>query len=110
MEAQRCLKEGLRGLGELAFYNAGFSPSSIEQLKPLMALCREADLPVLIHTNEPVGHVDPGKSPMTLVEKSTGSFKLFGNKIVLAHWGGGLFFFSSPAQKGSKNRPEKCLY
>ncbi len=92
-EARRCLKEGLSGLGELAFYDSGFSPAALAQLKPLMDLCREADLPVLIHTNEPVGHVYPGKSPMTLKELY-GLIRTFPeNKIVLAHWGGGLFFF-----------------
>jgi len=92
-EARRCLKEGLCGLGELAFYNTGFTPSIIEQLQPLMALCREADVPALIHTNEPVGHLYPGKSPMTLAEIYRLIQAFPANKIVLAHWGGGLFFF-----------------
>ena len=92
-EARRCLKEGLCGLGELAFYNTGFTPSIIGQLQPIMALCKEADAPVLIHTNEPVGHVYPGKSPMTLVEIYRLVQAFPANKIVLAHWGGGLFFY-----------------
>jgi predicted TIM-barrel fold metal-dependent hydrolase len=93
MEANRCLKEGLCGLGELAFYNTGFTLSIIEHLRPLMALCREADVPVLIHTNEPVGHIYPGKSPMTVVEIYRLIQAFPENNIVLAHWGGGLFFF-----------------
>jgi len=92
-EAERCLKDGLSGLGELAFYDSGFTRASLEQLTPLMALCREADLPVLIHTNEPVGHSYPGKSPMTLRELYRLIRTFPENKIVLAHWGGGLFFF-----------------
>lgn len=92
-EARRCLKAGLSGLGELAFYNAGFTPSIIEQLQPMMALCREADVPMLAHTNEPVGHYYPGKSPMTLNEIYRFVQAFPENKIVLAHWGGGLFFF-----------------
>lgn len=92
-EARRCLKEGLCGLGELAFYNCGFTPAIIKRLQPLMALCREADMPVLFHANEPVGHVYPGKSPMTLVEIYRLIQAFPENKIVLAHWGGGLFFF-----------------
>lgn len=92
-EAERCLKEGLSGLGELAFYDSGFSPKAVEQLSPLMALCREADLPVLIHTNEPVGHSYPGKSPMTLGELYRLIQTFPDNKIVLAHWGGGIFFY-----------------
>jgi predicted TIM-barrel fold metal-dependent hydrolase len=92
-EARRCLAAGLSGLGELAFYDCGFTPKSLEQLAPLMALCREADLPVLIHTNEPVGHSYPGKSPMTLGELYRLVRTFPDNKIVLAHWGGGIFFF-----------------
>jgi len=93
MEARRCLKEGLCGLGELAFYGTGFTPSIIERLQPLMTLCREADVPALIHTNEPVGHIYPGKAPMTLVEIYRLVQAFPANKIVLAHWGGGLFLF-----------------
>ncbi len=92
-EARRCLEEGLCGLGELAFYNTGFTPAIIDQLQPLMSLCEEADVPVLIHTNEPVGHLYPGKAPMTLVEIYRLIQAFPENKIVLAHWGGGLFFF-----------------
>ena len=92
-EARRCLKEGLCGLGELAFYDTGFTPAILEQLQPLMALCREADVPVLIHTNEPVGHAYPGKSPVTLAEIYRLIQAFPANKIVLAHWGGGLFLF-----------------
>lgn len=92
-EAERCLKAGLSGLGELAFYDAGFTPATLEQMAPLMALCRDADLPVLIHTNEPVGHSYPGKSPMTLRELYRLIRTFPDNKIVLAHWGGGIFFY-----------------
>jgi predicted TIM-barrel fold metal-dependent hydrolase len=92
-EVERCLKGGLSGVGELAFYESGFTRDSIEQLAPLLALCREADLPVLIHTNEPVGHAYPGKSPMTLGELYRLVQAFPDNKIVLAHWGGGLFFY-----------------
>ena len=92
-EAERCLKAGLSGLGELAFYDSDFTRETLHQMAPLMALCREADLPVLIHTNEPVGHSYPGKSPMTLGKLYRFIRTFPGNKIVLAHWGGGIFFF-----------------
>jgi len=92
-EARRCLAAGLGGLGELAFYDSGFTPEVLEKLSPIMALCREVGLPVLIHTNEPVGHAYPGKSPMTLKELYALVRMFPENKIVLAHWGGGLFFY-----------------
>ena len=92
-EAERCLEAGMSGLGELAFYDSGFTPKALDQLAPLMALCHGADLPVLIHTNEPVGHSYPGKSPMTLRELYQLIRTFPDNKIVLAHWGGGIFFY-----------------
>ncbi len=92
-EARRCLDNGLCGLGELAFYDMDFTPAVLERLRPLMGLCREADLPVLIHTNEPVGHSYPGKSPISLKQLYDMVRAFPENRIVLAHWGGGIFFY-----------------
>ena len=92
-EVARCLKAGLKGVGELAVYDRDFTPSLISAFEPVMTLCREADLPVLIHTNEPVGAAYPGKSPMTLRNLYRFIQAFPDNKLVLAHWGGGLFFF-----------------
>jgi predicted TIM-barrel fold metal-dependent hydrolase len=93
-EAERCLAGGLAGIGELAFYRSGIDESVLEQLAPVMGMCAERGLPVLIHTNEPVGHDYHGKTPITL-SQIYGLIKRFAdNKIVLAHWGGGLFFYA----------------
>ena len=62
-EAERCLNRGLSGLGELAFYGSELTPALLTRMDPLMSLCREKDLPVLMHTNEPVGHLYPGQIP-----------------------------------------------
>jgi predicted TIM-barrel fold metal-dependent hydrolase len=59
-----------------------------------MEICRVLDLPVLIHTNEPIGHAYPGKTPNTLAQIYRLTCAFSRNKIILAHWGGGLFFFS----------------
>jgi uncharacterized protein len=94
-ETHRCLqKGGLSGIGELAFYQFGIENSSLPRLEPVMEICRTLNFPVIIHTNEPIGHVYPGKTPNTLAQiyQLIGAFPQ--NKIVLAHWGGGLFFFS----------------
>ncbi|MBC8392151.1 MAG: amidohydrolase [Deltaproteobacteria bacterium] len=93
-ELERCLKGGLSGLGELAFYESGIDPASLDRLAPLMEICRDFDVPVLIHTNEPVGHTYPGKSPNTLMQIYTLVKRFSENKIVLAHWGGGIFLYS----------------
>ena len=91
-EAERSLAMGLHGLGELAFYDCDVDPDS---LGPLCDLAAEADVPLLLHTNEPVGHQYPGKAPMTLAAL----YKLVtshpATKLVLAHMGGGLFFFAA---------------
>ena len=93
-EAERCLAGGLCGIGELAFYRSGIDDFALEQLEPVMAMCADRNLPVLIHTNEPVGHDYHGKTPITL-SQIYGLIKRFAdNKIVLAHWGGGLFFYA----------------
>ncbi len=94
-ETLRCLKEtGLSGIGELAFYQTGIDKVSLAKLEPVMEICRNRNLPVLIHTNEPIGHQYPGKTPNTLAQIYQLVVTFPKNKIVLAHWGGGLFFFS----------------
>ncbi|MBL7181393.1 MAG: amidohydrolase family protein [Pseudomonadota bacterium] len=93
-EALRCLEAGLCGIGELAFYQSGIEDNALEKLAPLMEICRDKDFPVLIHTNEPVGHLYPGKTPNTLRQIYNLIKRYQENTIVLAHWGGGIFFFN----------------
>ena len=93
-ETERCLASGLAGVGELAFYQAGIDDEAIAALAPIMALCRERGRIALIHTNEPVGHLYPGKSPNTLVQIYRMVMAFPENRIVLAHWGAGIFFYN----------------
>ena len=93
-ETERCLGAGLHGVGELAFYTSGIDETCISALEPVMALCRDHDRLILIHTNEPVGHQYPGKSPNTLAQIYRMIQTFPENKIVLAHWGGGIFFYN----------------
>ncbi len=92
-EADRCITAGVSGIGELAFYHNGIDESALDRLAPIMELCAGRDLPVLIHTNEPVGHNYHGKTPITMAQIYRLIKRFPGNKIVLAHWGGGIFFF-----------------
>ncbi len=93
-ETLRCVEAGLSGVGELASYTKPIDRNLIEKLTPLMNLCAKMDLPILFHANEPVGHNYPGKAPDSL----SGIYQIISsfphNIIVLAHWGGGLFFYS----------------
>jgi len=93
-EIERCLAGGLSGVGELAFYRSGIDEEAIDRLAPVMEICRAGDYPILIHTNEPVGHVYPGKTPNTLKQIYDLVRRFPGNRIVLAHWGGGLFLYN----------------
>lgn len=93
-EVERCLGAGLSGVGELAFYQSGIDPGSVDRLEPIMALCKEKDAPIMIHTNEPVGHSYPGKTPNTLAQIYSVAKRFPDNKIIFAHWGGGLFFYA----------------
>ena len=92
-EVERCLNAGLSGIGELAFYTSDINEETIRHLQPIMRMAQMSNKPVMIHTNEPVGHLYPGKTPLSV--KSIYHFvQCFpNNKIILAHWGGGVFFY-----------------
>jgi predicted TIM-barrel fold metal-dependent hydrolase len=93
-EAQRCIAQGHKGLGELALYE-GLDDAGAAILSPFLQLCREAGVCALIHANEPVGHSYHGKADMDL----GALYRLIrdnpGTKVILAHMGGGLFFYET---------------
>ena len=64
-----------------------------ELFRPLARLAADWDVPLLLHTNEPVGHPYPGKErlpPWDLYELIQAFPK---TKFILAHWGGGLWWY-----------------
>ena len=94
-ETQRCIDAGLSGAGELAFYLSGIDKEALSFLEPVMAVLKENHhLPCMIHTNEPVGHPYPGKTPITLEQIYTLAKTFPDNRIILAHWGGGILFYN----------------
>ena len=93
-ELERCLRAGLCGVGELAFYTSTISEDTIKAFLPIAETAQKYDVPILLHTNESVGHHYPGKTPMTLKEIYDFLQSFPDNKIILAHWGGGIFFYS----------------
>jgi predicted TIM-barrel fold metal-dependent hydrolase len=97
-EAERVLAAGAAGLGELARYHNDLGTEMI----PLARLCAEADKPLMLHTNEPVGQTYPGKSPMTL----RGLYDLVkacpDTRFQLAHLGGGIFFYELLKQEAAQ--------
>ena len=92
-EAERCINLGMKGIGELAPYPPAVALYEIDSLKPICEILKKADLPLMLHSNEMVGHSYPGKCNTTL--KSIYDFiRAFpGVRIILAHWGGGFFFY-----------------
>ncbi len=102
-ETKRCIDAGLSGVGELAFYLSGIDEDAISLLRPVMDICMESgNLPVSIHTNEPVGHQYPGKTPVSMsqIYKLAAAFPE--NRIVLAHLGGGMFFYNLLKKEAKK--------
>ncbi len=93
-ETERCLRSGLSGMGELAFYCNDLDCTSLEGLAPIMALCKDYNRPLMLHTNEPVGHRYPGKTENTLAQIYALVRRFEQNRIILAHWGAGLFFYN----------------
>lgn len=84
---------GLAGIGELAFYTSGFSEESSLFLRHVLEAAAEEALPVCIHVNEPVGHTYAGKYDPQLGRLYT-VLKAFRElRVVLSHWGGGLFMY-----------------
>lgn len=94
MEAERCLELGLSGVGELALYNSGIFAKDSVSFRDIMEICSQRDVPLLLHTNEPVGHQYPGKNATNLnhIYNFLKGYPL--NRIILAHWGAGLFFYA----------------
>ncbi len=91
-EARRCAAAGAAGIGELNPYAQGFSLDSPAFLR-LAETCIDLNLPVLLHINEPVGRFYPGKAVTPLVQYYELAARYPELTIILAHWGGGLFFY-----------------
>jgi len=94
-EIERCCKQGLAGAGELFPQGQGFDPANEKETTEITRACMELDIPLLLHANEPVGHFYPGKTDVTLKQLESFVTNNPALKIILAHWGGGLFFYET---------------
>ncbi len=93
-EVERCAAKGVRGIGEVHSYAQGFKLNDVEVMGPVMKVAQQHDLIVLTHSSEPVGHVYAGKGTVT-PDELCGFIESFPKaRIVCAHWGGGLPFYS----------------
>ena len=92
-EAERCFRGGARGLGELALYSGENLDRAAENFSDVAQICRERRGILLVHANEPVGHVYPGKASAGLDYYYSLAKLAAGVPLVFGHWGGGLCFF-----------------
>jgi len=92
-ELDRSLNSGAKGVGEVAFYRDEMAPQDIYSMKPILTRMEKRGIPLLLHTNETIGHSYPGKG-RTPLERFYELIRSFPNlAIILAHWGGGLPFY-----------------
>ena len=92
-EAERCIASGSHGFGEVHLSEQRMAGKPFDFLKPYMSMLLTEEFPLVVHSSEPVGHLYKGKgqtNPQEL-EKLVQFFP--NNKMVLAHWGGGLLFY-----------------
>jgi len=103
-EIHRVIDGGMKGIGEVAHY-AG---EEMIWARPLAKLADEIGVPLLIHTSEEIGHHYPGKGLHGLrsLYEFIGTFP--GTTVILAHWGGGLFFYELMPEVASTTR--RVLY
>ena len=92
-ELIRCREMGLAGVGEVIPAAVHTDISDQEQVGAFTAVCRELDMPILMHTNELVGHYYPGKGKMGPEQAYRFAINNPENRIIFAHWGGGLFCY-----------------
>jgi predicted TIM-barrel fold metal-dependent hydrolase len=103
-EISRCYDAGLRGIGELYPEGQGFALDDPKETRALVGACIERTIPVMIHTNEPVGHHYIGKNdiPLKKIERFIENSQNL--RVVLAHWGGGLLLYEAMPELRKKFR------
>jgi predicted TIM-barrel fold metal-dependent hydrolase len=94
-EIDRCHKAGLEGIGELYPDGQSFNIDEKKETITLTDACLERDLPIILHVNEPVGHHYIGKNDIPLKKVERFIENAQGVKVVLAHWGGGIFLYEA---------------
>jgi predicted TIM-barrel fold metal-dependent hydrolase len=93
MELDRRIKQGAKGVGEIAFYDREMTDQDIEANGPIFKEMERQNIPLLLHANEHLGHSYPGKgrTPIEVFYRFALAFPSL--RILLAHWGGGLPFY-----------------
>ena len=91
-EIEYCSDNGLRGIGEIRP-----SPQLLENIdliRPIINSLIERNMILCTHSSEPVGHMYPGKGDISPEVLYPFIFAFPELKLICAHWGGGLPFYS----------------
>ncbi|MFC1973739.1 amidohydrolase family protein [Chloroflexota bacterium] len=93
-EIERCVRGGVRGIGELRSDIQGFDLGDKDLMEPIVQIAKEHHLIILSHASEPVGHSYQGKGAITpdVLYRFVTNFPDL--PLVFAHWGGGLPFYA----------------
>ncbi|MEW5718207.1 MAG: amidohydrolase family protein [Chloroflexota bacterium] len=91
-EFRRCIENGMAGAGELNADGQNFRLDDPGFLN-LARAAVELRAPIMLHTNESVGHNYPGKGQLPLAAIYALVKTLPDLRLVLAHWGGGYPFY-----------------
>lgn len=91
-ELKRCVDGGLVGVGELNPYAQGYQLDDPDFLR-LVEQCIRYNLPLNLHVSEEIGPYYVGKSTTPLRHYYELACRYPELKLILAHWGGGLFFY-----------------
>ncbi|MGD0353562.1 MAG: amidohydrolase family protein [Dehalococcoidia bacterium] len=93
-ELERCARNGAKGVGEMRPDVQGFDFKDSSVMKPIIEAVMKHGLIFLTHASEPVGHQYFGKGRITpeVIYPLIVNFPDL--KLVCAHWGGGLPFYS----------------
>ena len=93
-EIERCVRGGIRGIGEIRPDIQGFDLGDEAIMNPVIEAARRHGLVLLTHSSEPVGHEYKGKGNITpdILYRFICRFPQL--PIVCAHWGGGLPFYA----------------
>ena len=86
LELEKGIKAGAKGVGEIAFYDRGMGPRAMESMRPALTALEEKNIPLLLHTNETIGHSYPGKgeTPLSRFHELILTYPRL--RVILAHW------------------------
>ncbi|MGB9630063.1 MAG: amidohydrolase family protein, partial [Thermodesulfobacteriota bacterium] len=92
-EFEQRIREGAMGVGEIAFYEKEMDLQAFELTKPILSQMERQGIPLLLHTNETIGHSYPGKGKTSLERFYRFAVSFPNLPIIFGHWGGGLPFY-----------------